>query len=98
MDYQVSARKHPPMSFAQATGQPHVVRTLTNALASNRTAHSYLFSGMRGVGKTTMARILAKALNCLSGKEPTPTPCNVCLPCTEITQGISMDVVEIDGA
>src|SRR2546425_7483156 len=100
MEYQVSARKHRPMTFAEVTGQTHVVRTLTNALTSGRTAHAYLFSGMRGVGKTTMARILAKALNCLSGSEggPTPTPCNTCIPCTEITQGISVDVVEIDGA
>ncbi len=64
MEYQVSARKHRPMSFAEVSGQPHVVRTLTNALSSGRPAHAYLFSGMRGIGKTTMARILAKALNC----------------------------------
>jgi DNA polymerase III subunit gamma/tau len=96
MDYQVSARKHRPMTFAEVTGQTHVVRTLTNALASGRTAHAYLFSGMRGVGKTTMARILAKALNCEKG--PTPTPCLACASCREIGAGTSFDVMEIDGA
>src|SRR2546426_7371602 len=96
MEYQVSARKHRPMTFAEVTGQTHVVRTLTNALASGRTAHAYLFSGMRGVGKTTMARILAKALNCEKG--PTPTPCLVCASCREIGAGTSFDVMEIDGA
>ncbi|TAL12223.1 MAG: DNA polymerase III subunit gamma/tau [Nitrospirae bacterium] len=96
MDYQVSARKHRPMTFAEVTGQAHVVKTLTNALASGRTAHAYLFSGMRGVGKTTMARILAKALNCDKG--PTPTPCLKCASCQEIGSGTSFDVMEIDGA
>jgi DNA polymerase-3 subunit gamma/tau len=96
MDYQVSARKHRPMSFAEVTGQAHVVRTLTNALTSGRTAHAYLFSGMRGVGKTTMARILAKALNCEKG--PTSTPCLTCASCREIGAGTSFDVMEIDGA
>ena len=69
MEYQVSARKHRPMTFEEVSGQPHVVRTLTNALTAGRTAHAYLFSGMRGVGKTTMARILAKALK---GRLPSP--------------------------
>jgi len=96
MDYQVSARKYRPMTFAEVTGQAHVVKTLTNALASGRTAHAYLFSGMRGVGKTTMARILAKALNCDKG--PTPTPCLTCASCREIGSGTSFDVMEIDGA
>src|SRR2546426_417470 len=96
MEYQVSARKHRPMTFAEVTGQTHVVRTLTNALASGRTAHAYLFSGMRGVGKTTMARILAKALNCEKG--PTSTPCLTCVSCREIGAGMSFDVMEIDGA
>src|SRR6266540_118864 len=96
MEYQVSARKHRPMTFAEVTGQTHVVRTLTNALASGRTAHAYLFSGMCGVGKTTMARILAKALNCEKG--PTPTPCLTCVSCREIGAGMSFDVMEIDGA
>src|SRR5437867_698670 len=96
MEYQVSARKHRPMTFAEVTGQTHVVRTLTNALTSGRTAHAYLSSGMRGVGKTTMARILAKALNCEKG--PTSTPCLACVSCREIGAGMSFDVMEIDGA
>lgn len=96
MDYQVSARKHRPMTFSEVTGQSHVVKTLTNALASGRTAHAYLFSGMRGVGKTTMARILAKALNCDKGS--TPNPCLTCPSCLEIGSGTSFDVMEIDGA
>ncbi len=96
MDYQVSARKHRPMTFSEVTGQAHVVKTLTNALVSGRTAHAYLFSGMRGVGKTTMARILAKALNCDQGS--TPTPCLACPSCLEIGTGTSFDVMEIDGA
>src|SRR5256885_15476950 len=96
MEYQVSARKHRPMTFAEVTGQTHVVRTLTNALTSGRTAHAYLFSGMRGVGKTTMARILAKALNCEKG--PTSTACLACVSCREIGAGMSFDVMEIDGA
>ncbi len=96
MDYQVSARKHRPMTFAEVSGQPHVVRTLTNAIAAGRAAHAYLFSGMRGVGKTTMARILAKALNCEQG--PTATPCLECVNCLEIGRGASFDVLEIDGA
>ena len=96
MDYQVSARKHRPMTFSEVTGQAHVVKTLTNALTSGRTAHAYLFSGMRGVGKTTMARILAKALNCDKGSSP--NPCLKCPSCLEIGSGTSFDVMEIDGA
>ena len=96
MDYQVSARKYRPGTFDDVIGQPHVVQTLMNSIATKRIAHAFLFSGTRGVGKTTVARILAKALNCEQG--PTGTPCNACANCVEITQGTSVDVVEIDGA
>ena len=96
MDYQVSARKFRPSTFDQLIGQPHVVRTLRNAILRKHVAHAYLFSGMRGVGKTTVARILAKALNCKNG--PTPEPCERCESCEEITRGNSVDVIEIDGA
>ncbi len=96
MDYQVSARKYRPGTFDDVIGQPHVVQTLMNSIATKRIAHAFLFSGTRGVGKTTVARILAKALNCEQG--PTGAPCNTCANCLEITQGTSVDVVEIDGA
>lgn len=96
MDYQVSARKYRPGTFSDVIGQPHVVQALVNAVSSKRIAHAFLFSGSRGVGKTTIARILAKALNCEQG--PTGDPCNRCVNCTEIAQGTAVDVVEIDGA
>jgi DNA polymerase-3 subunit gamma/tau len=96
MDYQVSARKYRPRTFDDVIGQPHVVQTLVNSITTKRIAHAYLFSGTRGVGKTTVARILAKALNCEQG--PTGTPCATCVNCQEIAQGTSVDVVEIDGA
>jgi DNA polymerase III subunit gamma/tau len=96
MDYQVSARKWRPRTFEELIGQQHVAQTLTNAISQGRIAHAYLFSGSRGVGKTTMARILAKALNCKIG--PTPKPCQSCPACESITAGQSTDVVEIDGA
>jgi len=96
MSYQVLARKWRPQTFAEVVGQEHVTRTLQNAVELGRVAHAFLFSGPRGVGKTSVARILAKALNCAQG--PTPTPCNQCQSCQEITQGHSLDVLEIDGA
>ncbi|MBI4827451.1 MAG: DNA polymerase III subunit gamma/tau [Nitrospinae bacterium] len=92
----VTARKFRPQTFSQIVGQRHIVRTLSNAIARGRIAHAYLFSGTRGVGKTTTARILAKALNCKTG--PTAEPCLECDNCLEITRGSSMDVIEIDGA
>jgi DNA polymerase-3 subunit gamma/tau len=96
MSYLVLARKWRPQTFEDIAGQGHITRTLRNAIRSNRIAHAYLFTGVRGVGKTTAARILAKALNCEKG--PTPTPCNECQHCVEITNGSSIDVLEIDGA
>ncbi len=94
--YQVFARKYRPQVFDDIIGQTHVTTTLKNAIKEKRIAHAYLFAGPRGVGKTTTARILAKALNCTDG--PTPTPCGSCISCTEITGGRSLDVIEIDGA
>jgi DNA polymerase III subunit gamma/tau len=96
MSYLVLARKWRPQAFAHIAGQAHITRTLQNAIRANRIAHAYLFTGVRGVGKTTAARILAKALNCETG--PTPDPCNHCTNCQEITAGNSIDVLEIDGA
>jgi DNA polymerase III subunit gamma/tau len=96
MSYLVLARKWRPQTFEDMTGQEHVVRTVANAIKQNRVSHAYLFSGPRGVGKTTAARLLAKALNCEKG--PTAEPCGQCRPCIEIAQGTSIDVAEIDGA
>lgn len=96
MAYLVLARKWRPQTFDDLTGQEHVARILKNALASRKVAHAYIFSGPRGVGKTTTARILAKALNCVNG--PTPDPCGECPSCTEVKSGSSIDVSEIDGA
>src|SRR5258707_4683858 len=96
MAYQVIARKYRPQTFRDLVGQEHVTETLANAIKSNRVAHAYIFSGARGVGKTTAARILAKALNCVKG--PTPDPCNECDSCREIAAGSSLDVLEIDAA
>jgi DNA polymerase-3 subunit gamma/tau len=95
-EYQVLARKWRPQVFEDVAGQEHVVRTLRNAVAQGRVAHAYLFCGPRGVGKTTAARLLARALNCEKG--PTPDPCGTCSACIEITAGTSVDVAEIDGA
>ncbi|HEY1234532.1 MAG TPA: DNA polymerase III subunit gamma/tau [Candidatus Binatia bacterium] len=96
MSYLVIARKWRPQSFADIVGQEHITRTLQNAIRAQRIAHAFLFTGVRGVGKTTAARILAKALNCEKG--PTPGPCGECTHCEEIAQGRSIDVLEIDGA
>ncbi len=98
MSYQVLARKWRPRTFDEVVGQSTVTRTLKNALASGRVGHAFLLSGARGVGKTTTARILAKALNCSKGDAPTPDPCGECSSCVEITAGTSLDVQEIDGA
>lgn len=96
MSYQVIARKYRPQTFDEVVGQRLVCETLKNAIISNRVAHGYIFSGARGVGKTTMARLLAKALNCVQG--PTVRPCGECASCLEITAGNSVDVLEIDAA
>jgi DNA polymerase-3 subunit gamma/tau len=96
MSYLIFARKYRPKTFEEMVGQKAVVQTLQNAIKNNRVAQAYLFSGMRGVGKTTAARILAKALNCKHG--PTPTPCNACDSCLEIGEDRSINVFEIDGA
>ena len=102
MGYQVLARKYRPQRFADVAGQDHVTRTLMNALSQNRIAHGYIFSGHRGIGKTTIARIVAMALNCRteigSPERPTPEPCGTCVSCTEIRQGNAVDVIEIDAA
>ena len=96
MSYQVIARKWRPQTFSDLVGQSHVTPTLANAIKNNRVAHAYIFSGARGVGKTTAARILAKALNCVNG--PTAEPCGECDSCKEIAAGTSLDVIEIDAA
>jgi DNA polymerase-3 subunit gamma/tau len=96
MSYQVIARKWRPQTFKDLSGQQHVTETLANAIKNDRVAHAYIFSGARGVGKTTAARILAKALNCVKG--PTAEPCGECDSCREIAAGTSLDVIEIDAA
>ncbi|MDP9001082.1 MAG: DNA polymerase III subunit gamma/tau [Myxococcota bacterium] len=102
MSYLVLARKYRPQTFDDLVGQDHVARTLANAISGGRIAHAFLFTGVRGVGKTTSARLLAKCLNCVGAdgqqKGPTAKPCNHCAPCREITSGQDLDVQEIDGA
>src|SRR5436305_4950489 len=94
--YQVIARKYRPQTFAELIGQEHVRTTLENAITQKRIAHGYIFSGQRGTGKTTVARIMARCLNCEQG--PTPTPCGKCASCLEIAGGSGVDVIEIDAA
>src|SRR5579864_8587868 len=98
MSYQVLARKYRPQKFSDVIGQEHVTRTLQNAISQQRIAHGYIFSGHRGIGKTTVARILAMALNCRSIDKPSPEPCGVCDSCVEIREGRVVDVIEIDAA
>src|SRR3981081_3760957 len=94
--YQVIARKYRPQTFAELIGQEHVRTTIENAISQKRIAHGYIFAGQRGTGKTTVARILARCLNCEKG--PTPVPCGGCSRCTEISAGSAVDVIEIDAA
>src|SRR5882724_1273360 len=98
MSYQVLARKYRPQKFSDVIGQEHVTRTLKNAIEQERIAHGYIFSGHRGIGKTTVARILAMALNCRSSDKPVAEPCGGCDSCTEIRAGNAVDVIEIDAA
>src|SRR5215470_17692364 len=98
MGYQVLARKYRPQRFSEVIGQDQVTRTLKNAIEQQRIAHGYIFSGHRGIGKTTIARILAMALNCRASDKPTAEPCGICESCTEIRAGSSVDVIEIDAA
>src|SRR5271170_6377450 len=94
--YVVVARRYRPQGFGELIGQEHVAQALMNAIATNRVGHAYLFTGARGTGKTSTARIFGKALNCVNG--PTATPCNVCDSCLSIARGDDIDVLEIDGA
>src|SRR5271163_2278273 len=98
MAYLVLARKYRPQFFSDVAGQDHVTRTLINALTQGRIAHGYIFSGHRGIGKTTIARILAMALNCKSAPGLVAEPCGVCASCTEVRAGNAVDVIEIDAA
>src|SRR5256885_8167300 len=98
MSYTVLARRYRSRTFDEVIGQEHVAETLKRAIESGRVAHAYLFCGTRGTGKTSMARIMAKALNCEKAKKPTTEPCNECGSCKGITRGDDIDVIEIDAA
>src|SRR5260370_11866711 len=98
MSYQVLARKYRPQQFSEVIGQEHVTRTLKNAIKQGRSAHGYIFSGHRGIGKTTVARILAMALNCRSSDKPVPEPCGVCESCTEIRAANSVALLQLHSA
>src|SRR4051794_339569 len=98
MSYTVLARRYRSSTFDEVIGQEHVAQTLKKAIEANRVAHAFLFNGTRGVGKTSMARILAKALNCRAGDVPTPAPCGKCDSCLAVPRGEDMDVIEIDAA
>src|SRR5258708_40369430 len=98
MSYQVLARKYRPQRFSDVIGQKPVTLTLKNAIEQQRIAHGYIFSGHRGIGKTTIARILAMALNCRASDKPTAEPCGECDSCREVREGNSVDVIEVDAA
>ena len=98
MSYLVLARKYRPSTFAEVVGQDHVTRTLGNAFATGRVHHAFLFCGPRGCGKTTLARIVGKALNCLAESRTSAEPCGECMACTSINNGSAVDYQEMDGA
>jgi DNA polymerase-3 subunit gamma/tau len=98
MSYQVLARKYRPASFSEVVGQEHILQALENSITHNKLHQAYIFSGTRGVGKTTIARVFAKCLNCLNGDQPTISPCNECSACKEIKAGRHIEFLEVDAA